>query len=70
MMNEEEFIRDGNNVISIEIEPVTTPSSTTNTNEDSFHLSLSLSSMVGLSTPHSLKIRGKIRDRDVVVLID
>ena len=26
--------------------------------------------MVGLSAPHSLKIRGQIRERDVVVLID
>ena len=26
--------------------------------------------MVGLSTPHSLKIRGQIRDQEVVILID
>ena len=38
--------------------------------EDPQHLSLSLSSMVGLSAPHSLKIRGRIKDREVIVLID
>ena len=38
--------------------------------DDSSPPSLSLSSMVGLSAPHSLKIRGRIGDREVVVLID
>ena len=33
-------------------------------------LSLSLSSMVGLSTPHLRNIQGRIRDPEVVVLID
>ena len=52
------------------VEHAPIPDNTVGTNEEPLPLSLSLSSMVGLSTPHSLKIRGKIRDRDVVVLID
>ena len=38
--------------------------------DDSSPPSLSLSSMVGLSAPHSLKIHGRIGDRELVVLID
>lgn len=38
--------------------------------EETPPLSLSLSSLVGFLTPHSLKIQGQICGRDVVVLID
>ena len=38
--------------------------------EEALPPSLSHSSLVCLSTPHSLKLRGQIGDRDVVVLID
>ena len=44
--------------------------SATNLIDDSSPPLLSLSSMVGLPVPQSLKIRGRIGDREVVVLID
>ena len=66
MMDEEEIAEDGKN----EPEPSFLVSEPMNSNEEALPPSLSLSSLVGLSTPHLLKLRGQIGDRDVVVLID
>ena len=40
------------------------------TDESKTCVELSINSMVGLSNPGTMKVRGKIQDREVVVLID
>ena len=66
MMHDEEIVEDGKN----EPEPSFLVSEPVNSNKEALPPSLSLSSLVGLSTPHSLKLRGQIGDRDAVVLVD
>ena len=66
--DDEDLFEDGSYTMSADVEQATTGIG--NVEEDPQPLSLSLSSMVGLSTPHSLKIRGQIKDREVIVLID
>ena len=70
VLDEEELAGDEEITIFAEVEQKPRYESTTDPIEELSSPSLSLSSMVGLSAPHSLKIRGQIREQDVVVLID
>lgn len=38
--------------------------------EDQTIIELSVNSVVGLSNPNTMKVRGKIKEKDVVILID
>ena len=66
--DDEYLFEDGSYTISTDVEQAI--AGIGDVEEDPQPLSLSLSSMVGLSAPHSVKIRGRIKDREVIVLID
>lgn len=50
-------------------EPPMSPPTETH-NEVTIHPEVSLNSVIGLSNPKTMKLHGKIKDRDVVVMID
>ena len=66
--DDEDLFEDGSYTMSADVEQDTV--GIDDLEEDPQALSLSLSSIVGLSAPHSLKIQGQIKDREVIVLID
>ena len=70
VLDEEELVGGGEHEIPSEADSTPKLDNTEDTNDEPFPFSLPLSSMVGLSAPHSLKIRGKIQGPDVVVLVD
>ena len=70
VLDEEELTGEGEVASFQDSEKGGTPNNHEDQFEDSSPFSPSLSSMVGLLAPHSLKIRRQIRDQEVVILID